>query len=478
MAKQSVATVSNKGVMTRRKAIVKFCVILMVIGIGLFFAFASFRIPFTSTTYRGFLGGIQQRMGIDLQGGVLAIFEAEGSPSSSEMNATVRRLENMLVGRGLVEANVMRQGSNQIRIEAPGMGDTQELLSVIGEPAILDFRTSPADSDIIFTVDGTNHISRVRVAQPQLGEFGVRIYFTNAGRTLFQNAVDRVGLDNQLYIFANGRQISAPFIRDVNVGADGTATISGGFRTQGDAQHLRTQIESGLFAVSLELAESSIISATLGEGAMMAGIIAFIVAIIFMFIFMFLIYGDLGLLSNLSILVYAILFLGALAITPMVQLTLPGIAGIILALAMAVDANIIIFERIKDEFKSGKRMAVAVESGFKKSFWTIFDANITTIIAAGVLYLLGTGPIQGFAIVLLLGVVISMFCSLFVTRQFAKLYLYINPNNAKRLRLKQEKTLDDGEIIESSGKVISTNKKPARRKLNVGGASSINVMES
>ncbi|MCL2851204.1 MAG: SecD/SecF family protein translocase subunit [Firmicutes bacterium] len=469
MAK-SVATVRTRGVMTRNKAIVKFCVILLLVGLGLFLTFGSFRIPFTSTTYRGFWGGIQQRMGIDLQGGVLAIFEAEGNPSASQMRATVQRLENMLAGRGLTEANVMRQGSNQIRIEAPGMHDTQELLQVIGEPAELDFRRSPNESDILFVVEGTSHISRVSIAQPQLGEFGVRIHFTNRGGELFRDAVRTVGENNSLYIFANGRQISNPVIRDVNVGVDNTATISSPeFRTQAAAQHLRTQIESGLFAVNLELSESSIISATLGEGALMAGVIAFIVAIVFMFLFMFLIYGDLGLLSNLSILVYAILFMGALAITPIVQLTLPGIAGIILALAMAVDANIIIFERVKDEYKSGKRMGIAVESGFKKSFWTIFDANITTIIAAGVLYLLGTGPIQGFAIVLLLGVVISMFCSLFVTRQFAKLYLYINPNNAKRLRLKQQQTLEggDAEIIEGKGRVISS-KKP-KRKLNLGG---------
>jgi len=163
---------------------------------------------------------------------------------------------------------------------------------------------------------------------------------------------------------------------------------------------------------------------------------------------MYFLYGDLGLLSNLNMLVYSILFLFALALVEMVQLTLPGIAGIILALAMAVDANIIIFERVKDEYRSGKRLGVAVEDGFKKSFWTIFDANITTILGAGILFFLGTGPIQGFAVTLLLGVIISMFCSLVVTRGLVRHYMILNPNNAKRFRFGgQAKDLDDAPVI-------------------------------
>jgi len=145
----------------------------------------------------------------------------------------------------------------------------------------------------------------------------------------------------------------------------------------------------------------------------------------------------------------------ALAVVGSVQLTLPGIAGIILAIAMAVDANIIIFERVKEEYKSGKRMAVAIETGFNKSTTTILDANITTIIGAGVLFFFGTGAIAGFAITLLLGIVISMFCSLVVTRSLAKLYLYINPSNERRLRLGKVERL-----MERMGPV-----KPRDRKL-------------
>jgi len=144
----------------------------------------------------------------------------------------------------------------------------------------------------------------------------------------------------------------------------------------------------------------------------------------------------------------------------MVQLTLPGIAGIVLALAMSVDAMIIIFERIRDEYRTGKKMSVAMQQGFKKSFWTIFDANITTIIAAIVLFFLGTGPIQGFAIVLLLGVVVSMFCSLFVLRQLVKLYLVLNPDNAKLVNMSQDRKIYDLDEYKAVAK-------KEKRKLNI-----------
>ncbi|MCL2756291.1 MAG: protein translocase subunit SecD [Firmicutes bacterium] len=445
--------------MTKNKAIVKFCVICVLVALGITLTFVSFRIPFTETRWVGSIGAIETRLGIDLRGGVLAIFDAEENEESGatgswaqQMNATVRRLENSLNSRGFVEASVVRQGDSQIRVEVPGLQDASDLLQVIGEPAELEFRAS-RDGEPFIT---GRHISGVSIHQSPTFEWGVRVNFTNEGGIAFRNAVSQVMNDpanqhNQMFIMANGREISAPSVNDPNVGMDNTALISGGRGADGrpwtrnDAENLRTQIESGLFELRLTISESGTIPPTLGQGALTAGIIAFIVGLAFIFIFMFLLYGHAGLLSNLSMLVFSILFLLALGVTSMVQLTLPGIAGIILAMAMAVDANIIIFERIKDEFRLGKKMSVAVESGFKKSFWTIFDANITTIIAAVILYFLGTGPIQGFAITLLLGVVISMFCSLFVLRQFAKLYLYINPNNPKHLRLKQKTNLTETE---------------------------------
>jgi preprotein translocase subunit SecD len=303
---------------------------------------------------------------------------------------------------------------------------------------------------------------------PQSFEWGILLTFTNSGGSAFRDMIRNA--DEFTFIYRNGEEFSRVNVGDKTAGSNNTAVITLGTRANGqmpsrqDAVEFQRQIESGLFAVSLDIAEMSIISQTLGAGALMGCIIALAIGLIFMLIFMYLRYGDLGLLSNLSLCVFMVLFLLALAITPAVQLTLPGIAGIVLAVSMAVDANIIIFERIRDEYQTGKRLSVAVKSGFDRSLWTIFDSNITTIIGAGVLWFLGTGPIMGFAITLMLGVVISMYCSLVVTRSLAKLYLVVNPTNARRMRL----TNNNPYITE-----IDNTPKPRRttkRQLNLGGA--------
>ncbi|MCL2846077.1 MAG: SecD/SecF family protein translocase subunit [Firmicutes bacterium] len=425
--------------MTKNKAIIKFAVILLVLGLGVFLTFANFRIPFTTTRYVGFMGAIENKMGIDLRGGVLAVFDAPTDSSDDAMNATVRRLENMLNSRGFVEASVMRQGPNAIRVEVPGMQDTEDLMQVIGEPADIEFRRSQGEESFITG----EHINSVSVVQQPTFDFAIRLHFTNEGGRLFREAIQAEGMGGSIRIFSNGDLISQPTIQSTDVGIDNTALITSDGQTQAQAENFRTQIESGLFEVRLTNTETSIIPATLGAGALRGGIIAFIIAIVFIFLFMWFLYRDMGLVSNLSMFIYVVLFLAGLALIDMVQLTLPGVAGIILALAMAVDANIIIMERIKDEYKSGKRMAVSVESGFKKSFWTIFDANLTSIIASGALFIVGTGPIQGFAVTLLLGVAVSMFCSLFVFRKLAQLYLFINPTSAKRLRLGAQNDINE-----------------------------------
>ena len=435
--------------MSKRQVIVKFCVICLLVVIGGVLTFVPFRIPLINngaTKWVSFVGAVESRMGIDLQGGVLAVYDAEPNPAregdfGAQLNATVRRLQNTLTGRGFVEATVTTEGGSRIRVEVPGINESSELMRIIGEPAEIDFRTSQNESDIFIT---GKHLTSVDVVPAdQLGtSWGVRVSFTNEGGQLFRNAVQTVGQGNQIHIYANGRVISSPRIDDTSVGSDNTALItSPDFRSRANAENLALQIESGLFEVLLSINRTGVIPPTLGDDALLAGILAFVIGLAFIFVFMYFLYGHLGLLSNLSMLIYSILFLGALAVVNMVQLTLPGVAGIILAMAMAVDANIIIFERIKDEYKTGKRLGIAVEDGFKKSFWTIFDANITTILGAGILFFVGTGPIQGFAITLLLGVLVSMFCSLVVTRGLVRHYMILNPNDAKKLRMGHQSML-------------------------------------
>ena len=158
---------------------------------------------------------------------------------------------------------------------------------------------------------------------------------------------------------------------------------------------------------------------------------------------MYLIYGTFGLLANLSLIIYIVILMFFLQAVPLVQLTLPGIAGIILSLGMAVDANVIIFERIKDEYRAGKKIPSSVKSGFEKSLSAILDGNITTIIASVVLYILGTGAIKGFAITLLIGIFVSMFTGLFITRKLISTYLPLNSTNPKPYKLKREATTNE-----------------------------------
>jgi len=455
--------------MNKRKAITKFAIIgvLVLVGILALFNWTAIlglegKLPYK---FNGLLYQIEDKAGIDLRGGILAVFEtAESSPTSAQMDATVKRLQRMLADRGYFDTLVTRQGSRQIRIEMPGTDDTSAIFDAIGSPAKLEMRV---EGQLEPFITG-EHIQRVEYDQnPQDLEHGVKLTFTNKGGELFRAEVAKATIGStRIEILLNGKVATAPVVNSSDVGKDNTAIISGGY-TRDQAHEMKTQIESGLFEITLKPAETSIINATLGAGAMTAGIIACIIGLLFIFGIMWFLYGDLGLLSNLSMLVFVILFLLALALIESVQLTLPGIAGIIISIGMAVDANILIFERIKDEYRSGKRMAVAVENGFNKTIKTIVDANVTTVIAAAVLYLLGTGPIQGFAITLFLGVAISMVCSLLVTRSFAKTYLYINPTNEKRLKLSKGVTIKDT-APQGDGSAAKKST-PVKRSLNFGG---------
>ena len=210
-----------------------------------------------------------------------------------------------------------------------------------------------------------------------------------------------------------------------------------------EAEAYATKILSGTFAVELELFENSAVSATLGKDALGMGMIAGVIGFLLILVFMYLVYGTFGLMANLSLIIYFIILMFFLQAVPLVQLTLPGIAGIILSLGMAVDANVIIFERIKDEYRAGKKIPASVKAGFEKATSAILDGNVTTIIASIILYILGTGAIKGFAITLLIGLLISMFTGLVITKKLINIYLPLNPTKAKPYKLKREASVNE-----------------------------------
>lgn len=473
----------NHSYMNKARAIIKYCVICVLVAVAVALCFVKFTFPFTNTKYVGCYQAIKDKMGIDLNGGVLAVYTVSPSDNSTdldaEVDATINRIKNTLSKKGYLEATVTKQGNNpnyKIRIEVPGMSETEDVMDAIGTPANIEFLEPTSDQSAAQTYDaskvfltgedlsGVNVVSAAAVTEDKTSPYySIQLSFTNEGKNKFRAKVQNAG-GQYLAIFSNKSWISSPQITSENastLGSNGKVLITGQY-TKEEAEKFALQIESGMYTVELDVSQMSYIPATLGEGAIMAGLIALAIGLLLIFVLMIIIYRDLGLIANLSLIIYTVIFVFFLAIIDSIQLTLPGIAGIILSIGMAVDAYILIFEQIKEEYRSGKRFAAAVHSGFNKSVVTILDANVTTIIVSLVLYFLSSGSIRGFAITLALGVGISMFVGLVITRALAKLYLYINPDNAKRANMKAE------QITEEFVDVKPTVRQ--KRKLNMGGA--------
>ena len=297
------------------------------------------------------------------------------------------------------------------------------------------------------------------------GDFAVALTFNDAGTEVFRQLTTDY-LNKQVYIYVNGEFYSALTINATIT--DGNAIItnsswtgSGGYQQASD---FATRLQSGAFGVTLEVGEVRNISATLGENALLAAIIAGAVGVALIFIFMGGVYRGLGLAADIALVVYILLLLWFCAVLPWVQLTLPGIAGIILSIGMAVDANIIICERVRDEYmKSSKSIKSSIKEGFKRSMAAIFDGNITTIIGAVVLWIIGSASIVGFAVTLFIGIILSMFTSLVVTRIIVNCFLAFNATSEKfygirRAREEERRELPSfikGDAPKSSRKNVS-----------------------
>ena len=250
------------------------------------------------------------------------------------------------------------------------------------------------------------------------GDPTVYLEFTSEGATLFASATKAIaakedGVENKLSIYLGDRLISSPTV-SAEI-PNGQATITG-IDSIDTAKTIASVIKSGSLKIDFQISESRQISATLGDNVLNGAMLAAGIGLIAIFILMIVFYGGMGIAASLALMIYVILYVAILAIFPGVQLTFPGIAGIILSIGMAVDANVVIFERIKDEYRNGKRVKAAVDSGFKRAVITVLDSNVTIIIASVVLWIFCSGSIKGFAITLGIGVLVSLFTAIFVTR--------------------------------------------------------------
>lgn len=426
--------------MNKPTSIKRFIILVVFMLLGFFLAFCSFEIPFTNYTYNGFANSI--KLGLDIKGGVLLIGDASPSEDSQnfdqELNATVQRLSNILAGEGYTEAVVTTQQGNRIRVEVPDVNDPETVLGLIGTPAKIEFRLEKDGEARITGKHIKNVYAKYQTTDSSGGsyEWGVVVEFNTEGERLFYELTTEAlsTSENKIYIFANGEEISEP---TVSKAIRGSTFISGSYDQKG-AEDFALQIMSGTFTVNLSWGETSVISATLGVNALKYGLIAGIVGLILIFAFMCWRYRMMGLLSSFALCFYVIIVLFLLMSIPYVQLTLEGIAGIILSIGMAIDANIIIFERIKEEYSSGKRLDLSIKTGFKRGMPAIIDSNITTFIACIILMIFGTGSIQGFAITLFIGVAVSMFSALVITRGLLNMYYPLNNTRPQYYALKRE----------------------------------------
>ena len=363
-------------------------------------------------------------LGLDLQGGVMVRLEAPEGTTMEEMEAAKSVIENRINGLGVAEPEVRLEGTNRISVELPGVEDADEAVRVIGTTAKLQFIRYD-NGEIILEGSDLKHASAGVNEQALRAEdkFLVSLEFNSEGTKKFANATndlintygkgDDTRADRIIAIVLDGQIISAPSVNEPII--DGKAQISGGFLTYDEVSSLATMLRGGALPVDLTIVEKQITGPQLGADSIAKSITAAIIGVIALAVFMIVMYRVPGVIAVFALLLYAIIVIGA-NVAIKATITLPVIAAFLLSVGMAVDANVIIFERIKEEMRAGKTLRVAVDSGFKKAFSTIFDSNITTLLAAVILIAFGTGSVRGFAVTLTIGILASMFTAITFTR--------------------------------------------------------------
>ena len=390
----------------RQDALLKLIAVIAVI-VGVFFAFVS---PLANSI----------RQGLDLQGGTHVVLEAVDTPEAQvnddAMQRVVKIMEKRVNELGLTEPLIQRQGERRIIIELPGIKDPDSAIKTIGKTAMLEFK----DEDGNTVMTGTD-LKNAQDARNQQNQYVVNLEFSDEGAKKFADLTTK-NVGRRIAILLDGEVLTNPNVREPITG--GRAEITGQ-ESQEEAHRIAMLLRSGALPVKVNIIETRTVGPTLGQDSKDKSEFAFVIGISAVLVFMILFYRLSGLIADLSLMAYVILLLFLLKMLD-ATLTLPGVAGIILSIGMAVDANVLIFEHFKEEFRLGKTLRLSMEAGFKRAFTTIFDSNITTIIAALVLFFFGTGTIKGFAITLGLGVVLSMLTAITLTQYMLKLLIASN----------------------------------------------------
>jgi preprotein translocase subunit SecD len=415
----------------RRRSIIWLVVIVLIFSVAVYFGMTGFQVGIykMDPLYQ------QVSLGLDLTGGGYAVYQAvQGDMTADEfegrLDTTIGVLRDRLDEKGYTEATVVRQGNDRVRVEIPSKDeDANAVFAAIFTPAVLEIKDIEGNT----AITGDMVESAMAVLLSDTNEPVVQLKLNAEGAQKFGEITSAAyGTGDTLDIVIDGVTISSPVVEDGPI-YGGTAIISGGrtgFTTE-EAQNLAVQIQSGALPLELQEIENRTISASLGEDALNQSLLAGLIGIGVLFIFMIIYYRLPGIMAVIALCVYSFIILFLLAAIPSIQLTLPGIAGIILGVGMAVDANVIIFERFKEELATGKTLRASLNSGFSKALSTIVDSNITTIIAAIVIAVYGVGTVMGFGYTLIISILTSMFTALVITRALMKLAIALNVKNMK-----------------------------------------------
>ena len=353
--------------------------------------------------------------GLDLTGGVNVVLEAQATDdepvTAEKIESAMLTIRQRIDTLGVSEPTITKQGDNRIRVSIPSVSDQEEALDLIGKTAQLEF-VGPDETVILTGKDVVDSKGVMQTDSTGIEKAVVTLKFSEEGTKLFAEATQKY-IGQAIKIKLDDEIISSP---TVNVAITNGEAVIEGIGDIEEAGNLASLIRGGALPVKLVPIEVRTVGPTLGQNSQDKSIYAGMIGIGLVLIFMLIFYRGLGIIADLALIIFIIIFMIILTALN-VTLTLPGIAGLILTIGMAVDANVIIFERIKEEARLGKSLLTAIDAGFSRAFSTILDSNVTTLIAGFVLFFLGSGSVQGFAVTLILGILVSMFTAVVITKQ-------------------------------------------------------------
>jgi preprotein translocase subunit SecD len=355
--------------------------------------------------------GNQVILGLDLQGGVHVVLEAKDTPNAKVNDETMKRAQAVLEKRinetGVSEPVIQRQGERRIIVELAGIKDPEQAVVDLIRPAYLEFKNELGQT----IITGGDLKDALESRDPNSGQVEVDLTFTKEGTSKFAQAT-AANVGKPIGIYLDNKLLQNPVVEEPIT--TGQARITG-YESLEEAHTIAVLLRSGALPVQLDVMEKRTVGPQLGQDSLDRSINAGIVGLVAILVFMLVYYRIPGLIADLALIFYALIVL-AIFIGIHATMTLPGIAGFLLSVGMAVDTNVVIFERIKEEIRTGKSIRSAIDAGFHRGFVAVFDSNVTTLIAAVVLYFLGSSMIRGFAVTLSIGILVSMFTAISMTR--------------------------------------------------------------